>query len=119
MGSDRLQRVKSVEVPIVVRLGSRQMKLRDVLTMIPGSILELPKAADEYLDLLVANKQIGAGEAVKVGENFGIRIRHIGDVRERIEALRPKRPASAAEPAAASPEDEAAALAEAMLSDQV
>jgi flagellar motor switch protein FliN len=86
MASD-LAAVLRLEVPVIVRLGERRMPLSSVLALVPGSILELPKGAEEELDLLVNNKQIGTGVAVKVGENFGLRITYLGDVRERIEAL--------------------------------
>ena len=76
-----------LEVPVIVRLGQRPMALGEVIGLAPGAIVELPKNAEAELDLLVNNKQIGTGTAVKVGENFGLRISYIGDVRERIEAL--------------------------------
>ena len=38
-------------------------------------------------NLLVNNKPIGSGNAVKVGENFGIRINFIGDLKDRILAM--------------------------------
>jgi flagellar motor switch protein FliN len=87
MSSD-LAGVLRLEVPVIVRLGERSMDLGEVLALVPGAIIELPKNVDAELDLLVNNKQVGTGVAVKVGENFGIRITYIGDVRERIEALR-------------------------------
>lgn len=86
MPSD-LDAVLKLEVPIIVRLAVRKMPMADVLALVPGSIIELSKASDEPLDLLVNNKQIGQGTAAKVGENFGITITFIGDVRSRIEAL--------------------------------
>src|SRR5882762_7206632 len=76
-----------LEVPVIVRLGERAMSLGEVIGLAPGAIIELPKNAEEELDLLVNNKQIGAGTAVKVGENFGLRITYIGDVRQRIAAM--------------------------------
>lgn len=76
-----------LEVPVIVRLGERTMALREVIGLAPGAIIELPKNAEAELDLLVNNKQIGTGTAVKVGENFGLRISYIGDVRARIAAL--------------------------------
>lgn len=79
--------ILQLEVPFIVRLGERAMSLGDVLALAPGAIVELDKTADEELEVLVNNKQIGAGTAVKVGENFGVRITFIGDVRERIVAL--------------------------------
>jgi flagellar motor switch protein FliN/FliY len=86
MASD-LSAVLRLEVPVIVRLGGRSMSLTEVVALVPGSIVQLPKNADDELDLLINNKQIGTGAAVKVGENFGIRINYIGDIRERIAAL--------------------------------
>jgi len=76
-----------LEVPILVVLGERLMKVSEITSLLPGSIIELPKAADEELELLVNNKPIGSGSAVKVGENFGLRITYIGDMKNRIIAL--------------------------------
>lgn len=84
-----LQAIKKLEVPIIVQLAEREMTVGAVVSLAPGAIIELPKFAEEELDLLVNNKRIGAGVAVKVGENFGIRISYIGDVRERIKAMGP------------------------------
>jgi flagellar motor switch protein FliN/FliY len=63
------------------------MTLGEVIGLAPGAIIELPKTSEAELDLMVNNKQIGTGTAVKVGENFGLRITYIGDVRARIAAL--------------------------------
>jgi flagellar motor switch protein FliN/FliY len=82
-----LQSVLRLEVPIIVEIGNRMMRVRDVVSMTPGAIIELPKNADEELELKVNNKTIGTGVAVKVGENFGMRISFIGDVRERLDAI--------------------------------
>lgn len=120
--SQTVARILSLEVPIIVRLGQRQMPLGEVMSLIPGAIIELPKSADEELDLLVNNKAIGSGTAVKVGENFGLKIAHIGDVRDRIAALGAAGEATGgAGPtsAAKSEEDELAALAAQMLAGQV
>ena len=86
MASD-LPAVLRLQVPVIVRLGERSMSLSEVIALVPGAIIQLPKNADAELDLLINNKQIGTGAAVKVGENFGIRITYIGDLRERIAAL--------------------------------
>ena len=42
---------------------------------------------NHLLKLLINNKVIGQGETVKVGENFGLRITHIGDVKSVIKSL--------------------------------
>lgn len=87
MPTPELNAVLRLNVPVIVRLGERQMTTREVLALVPGSIIELPKAADEPLDLMVNNRAVGLGVAVKIGENFGIRITMIGDARARIEAM--------------------------------
>lgn len=86
MPSD-LRSILTLEVPIIVLLGERQMPLSAVVALVPGSIIELPKGSDEELTLLANNKPVGTGVAVKVGENFGIRIAYIGDIQERILAM--------------------------------
>lgn len=82
-----LHAILKLKVPVIVRIGERRISMDDVLALGPGAILELPKSAEEELDLLVNNKMIGSGSAVKVGENFGLRISGIGTAAERIAAL--------------------------------
>jgi flagellar motor switch protein FliN/FliY len=82
-----LKTILKLRVPVIVQVGQRSMPLDDILALGPGAIVELTKSAEEELDLLVNNKQIGRGTAVKVGENFGIRITKIGTPRQRVEAL--------------------------------
>lgn len=105
MASD-LRSILCLEVPIIVLLGERQMKTSEVVSLVPGAIIELPKNAEDELALQVNNKPIGTGQAVKVGENFGLRISFIGDLRARIDALAGKAAdaATAARAAAAVPE---------------
>jgi len=86
MSSD-LRTILRLEAPIIVEIGSRAMSLREVMDLSAGAIIELPKGADEELELKVNNKAIGAGVAVKVGENFGIQLTFIGDARSRLDAM--------------------------------
>jgi flagellar motor switch protein FliN/FliY len=76
-----------IEVPVIVRVASRRMKLAEIRRIAPGSIIEMPRSVDEDLELLVANKPLGVGRAVKIGDSFGLRVTAIGDVRQRITAL--------------------------------
>jgi flagellar motor switch protein FliN len=81
------QRLLVIEVPVIVLLGQRRMNVGEVMRLAVGAIVEFSKSADEELDLLVNNKPIGKGTAVKVGENFGIKITNIGSVRDTIMKL--------------------------------
>ncbi len=83
-----VQTILKLSVPVIVQIGRRHMSLDAVLDLAPGAIVELPKSADDKLDLLVNNKTIACGTAVKVGENFGIRVEVTGTARQRIEAMK-------------------------------
>jgi len=75
-------RINGLEVPIVVELGRRTMSLREVVGLLPGAIIDLVKPADEELDLLVNNQRVATGYAVKVGENFGLRVDRVGTAQD-------------------------------------
>ena len=117
-----LHSILRIEVPVIVQIASRLMAMEDVMNLTPGAIIELPKLADEELEILVANKQIGVGTAVKVGENFGIRVTYIGDVRQRIAAMGGDEADGADSPndggAEAAKDDGPGALAEQLLAGQ-
>ncbi len=72
--------ILELEVPLIVQIASRTMPIREVIELEHGSIIEFPRSADEELEILVNNKPVGQGTAVKVGENFGIRISSIGSL---------------------------------------
>ncbi|MFZ4575243.1 MAG: FliM/FliN family flagellar motor switch protein [Phycisphaerales bacterium] len=86
MRGSNTEQVLRLEVPVVVLLGERQMTVNEILGLLPGSIIELPKNAESELDLIIANKPVGCGFAVKVGENFGIRLSYVGDPATRLTA---------------------------------
>jgi flagellar motor switch protein FliN/FliY len=82
-----LTRILRLEVPLIVQIAERRMSLSEVTALTHGSIIELPKQISEELDVLVNNTRIGAGRAVKVGENFGVRLTQIGAVQDRVVAM--------------------------------
>ena len=77
------QSILKLEVPLIVVLGQCQMPLRDVLNLMPGSVLKLSKSAGDELEVSVSDMPIGAGWAVKVGDNLGVRITHVGETPAR------------------------------------
>lgn len=86
-GRDELQRILHLSVPVIVKLAERKYTLSEVMRLGVGVIMEFYKSSDEPLELLINNKPIGVGEAVKVGENFGLRLTHVGDVRQLIRSM--------------------------------
>jgi flagellar motor switch protein FliN/FliY len=84
----RLDLLLDVPLDIAVELGRARMSIQDLLTLGPGSVIELDKIAGEALDILVNNRLVARGEAVVVNDKFGIRITDIVSQAERIARLR-------------------------------
>ncbi len=82
-----LQRILKIRVPVIVQLASRHMTVSKIRNFATGSIVEFDKGVDEPLSLMINNRLIGKGSAVKVGEFFGLKIDDISDVIERIRSL--------------------------------
>ncbi len=76
--------IMDVNVQVSVELGRSVMRVRDVLGLGPGSVVELDKHAGEPVEIVVNNKMIARGEVVVIDENFGVRITEIinGKARE-------------------------------------
>jgi flagellar motor switch protein FliN/FliY len=75
-----------VSVPIVAQLGSTEMRIREILRLTPGAVVELNKLAGEPVDLLVRGQLFAQGEVVVVDESFGIRVTKIVSPGERSES---------------------------------
>jgi flagellar motor switch protein FliN/FliY len=75
--ADSLSFVMDVPVELTIELGRKTTKIGEVLRLGPGSILELSKANGEPLDVYVNNRLIARGEAVVVGERYGIRLTEV------------------------------------------
>lgn len=80
--------IMDVQLPVRVRIGSKKMLLKDVLSMDIGSVIELNQLANDPLEILVGDKVVAMGEVVIVDGNFGVQITEIGTKRERLEKLR-------------------------------
>ena len=75
------------ELTVIVVLAEKTATLEEVLSLSTGSVIVFGKHHTDPLDLLVANRRIGAGRAVKLGERFGLQVREIGTPEETLEKL--------------------------------
>lgn len=82
-----LTSILRLEVPVIVQIAERPMPVSEVVGLAHGAIIELPKRVHDHLEILVNDKVIGTGRAVKVGEHFGVRIESVGPMRDRVNAL--------------------------------
>lgn len=80
--------ILDVPMEMSVVLGRAQRTVKQILTLEPGSIVELNKYAEEPLDIYVNGKLIGQGEVVVVDEKFGVRVNNIVSAQERAETLK-------------------------------
>jgi flagellar motor switch protein FliN/FliY len=76
-----------VKMPVSIELGRTEMPISEILTLGPGSVVELDKLAGEPVDLLVNDKIVARGEVVVVDENFGVRITMLMSPEERLKSL--------------------------------
>ncbi len=82
-----LDLIMDVSMRVTVELGRSSMTVEEVLSLGPGSVVELNKLAGEPVDVLVNEQLIARGEVVVVDENFGVRVTEIVSPRRRAHAI--------------------------------
>ena len=84
INSDVLQ---NIPVTISVEVGRASLKIRDLMRLTQGSVVELDRLAGEPLDLLVNNTLVAQGEVVLVNERFGVRLTSVIPTADRVKNL--------------------------------
>ena len=79
--------VQNVPVTISVEVGRAVLKIRDLIRLTQGSVVELDRMAGEPLYLLVNNTVVAQGEVVLVNERYGIRLTRVVPANERLRNL--------------------------------
>ena len=83
----RRQVLLSIPVSVIVKLAEKKIELGQLMVMGPGTIVTFEKSCEDLLDLYVNNQLFCRGEAVKIGEKFGIKVNEVGSVEERVSAV--------------------------------
>ena len=86
-GMENLKVLENIEVKLTVEVGSTELKIRDLLRLNEGSVVELERLAGDPLDILANGVQIAKGEVVMVGERFGIRFTEVTNPENRVQKL--------------------------------
>jgi flagellar motor switch protein FliN len=76
-----------VYMEMTVELGRTRKRIKDILGIGEGTIIELDKLAGEPVDILVNHKLIAKGEVVVIDENFGVRVTEIVSQIDRMNEL--------------------------------
>ncbi len=82
--SDVLQ---NIPVTLSIEVGRAVIKIRDLMRLTQGSVVELDRIAGEPLNLLVNNTVVAQGEVVLVNDRYGIRLTRVIPASERLDNL--------------------------------
>jgi len=83
----QLDLIQNVAVSISVEVGRSSLRIRDLLRLGQGSVIELDRVAGEPLDVCVNNTVIARGEVVLVNERYGFRLTQVVDAEDRVKHL--------------------------------
>ncbi len=83
-GSANIEMLLGVNLQVTVEIGRTKLAIREVLSLTPGSIVELDKLAGEKVDVLVNGHRIASGEVVVVDDNFGVRVTDVVSRQHRV-----------------------------------
>ncbi len=87
-GADKnLNQILSINLPVIVKIAEKRMTISEILKLNHGSLIQFDKGAYQHFDLMVNNSTIGLGQPVKIGEQFGVKITHIGDITDTIRSM--------------------------------
>ena len=84
---ENLRVLENIDVKLTVEVGGAEIKLRELLRVNEGSVIELERLAGDPLDILANGTIIAKGEVVMIGERFGIRFTEVVDPKERVQNL--------------------------------
>jgi flagellar motor switch protein FliN/FliY len=77
-----------IELDATLQFGYREMRLRDVLQLGPGDVVELDRHIAEPVELVVGDRIVARGEVVVASGNFALRITEVATPQLRLESIR-------------------------------
>ncbi|MCP5093001.1 MAG: flagellar motor switch protein FliN [Gammaproteobacteria bacterium] len=82
-----LDLVLNIPVNVSLRVGSTDISIRDLVSLVEGSVIALDQDAGEPMDVLVNGTLVAHGEIVVVDDQYGVRLTDVVTPVERIEQL--------------------------------
>lgn len=79
-----LSMILDIPVTLSMEIGQTRISISDLLKLGRNSVIELQRMADEPMDVLVNGTLVAHGEAVVVGDRFGIRLTDVISPQERL-----------------------------------
>jgi flagellar motor switch protein FliN len=78
-----------VQVPVSVSFGATQVRLKELLSLNAGSVVELDQALHDNVEVRVNNRVIARGEVVAVDGHYGVRVLELVSGESPGKAIRP------------------------------
>ncbi len=75
--SSSIEFLMDIPLELTVEVGRRSMLMGELINVMPGTIIELERPAGEKIDVLANGKLVARGEAVVVGDRYGVRVLEI------------------------------------------
>jgi flagellar motor switch protein FliN/FliY len=82
-----LEMLLDIGLQVTIELGRARMTIKEVLSLGPGTVVELNRVAGEPVDILINGKAIAKGEVVVLGDMFGVRVTDIIPPAQRVESM--------------------------------
>ena len=76
--------IRAIPITLSVEVGTTTLKLRDLMRLSQGSVLELDRGVGEPMEVKINNTVIAKGEIVSVGDKLGISVTDIVAPLERV-----------------------------------
>ncbi|MEE9320392.1 MAG: flagellar motor switch protein FliN [Granulosicoccus sp.] len=81
---DDMSMVLDIPVTLSMEIGQTRITINELLKLGKDSVVELQRMADEPMDILVNGTLVAHGEAVVVGDRFGVRLLDVISPQERL-----------------------------------
>ncbi|MEI8216980.1 MAG: flagellar motor switch phosphatase FliY [Eubacteriales bacterium] len=76
-GTNNMDLIMSVPIQLTVELGRAKKKIRDIIELSQGNIIELDRQAGAQVDIMANGRLIAKGDVVVVDDNYSVRITEI------------------------------------------
>jgi flagellar motor switch protein FliN len=82
-----LEVILDIELPMTVRFGQTELTLDALTRLGPGSVIDLGRAPDDPVDVLVNGRLVARGEVVVASGNYGVRVTEVVSTSDRLRSM--------------------------------
>ena len=83
-----LDLINDIPITLSLEVGRTTIRIRNLLQLNQGSVVELETLAGEPLDVLVNGTLVAHGEVVVLNDKFGVRLTDVINTAERINSIK-------------------------------